>query len=224
MSVAFLIRMDGNKESDCWELRPDLNTIGRESSNTITIKDPTVSRQHCQIRKTGLSFTITDLDSQNGTFVNGKRIIEAKLKHGDEMLIGKFTMRFMDEEGFRQSVETESDSKRMLLKEEEKHNVRLDVKKWYITVRLKDIEQTTFLEESYYLVGKYRECDIELSGWNIDKIHALLINRGHEVRLLNVSDKKNIQVNGKEIQKKHTFTGDGSIKLGGYEMIIFSKE
>jgi len=216
--------MDDNQESDCWELAQELVVMGRDSSNAIVIKDPTVSRQHCQIEKRGSSFFITDLDSQNGTFVNGKRIIEAKLKHGDEMLIGKYTIRFMEEEGFSKSAQSDTDSKRMLLMEEEKHDVRIDVKKWYITVKMKKVEQTTFLEESYYLIGKGSECDIELSGWNVDRIHALLINRGYEVKLLNVSDAKPVHVNGYEIPKKYILTENSQITIGGQEMVIFSKE
>lgn len=219
--MAFLIRMDDNEESNCWEIMNDITVIGRDSSNTLIMQDPTVSRHHCQVEKTGSKYTVTDLDSQNGTFVNGKRIIEAGLRHGDEMLIGKFTVRFIDEEG---SGQGETDSKRMLLKEEERHDVRVDIKKWYLTFKISKIEQTAFLEESYYLIGRDSDCDIQFGGWNIDKIHALLINRGFEVKLLNVSDKKPILVNGKKIPKKHIFTEDGVIKIGGNELFIYSKE
>jgi pSer/pThr/pTyr-binding forkhead associated (FHA) protein len=70
------------------------NDIGRHPSMAICIKDCTVARRHCEIlwEETNNQFTITDLDSRNGTFVNGT-IVEPRqctpLNTGDEIQCGR---------------------------------------------------------------------------------------------------------------------------------------
>ncbi len=62
--------------------------IGRDQKNDMVMKSKIVSREHAQIVKAKDGFAIVDLDSQNGTFVNGTRIKESVLRDGDEILIG----------------------------------------------------------------------------------------------------------------------------------------
>jgi len=68
--------------------------IGRESDNDIQLLDESVSRHHCQISNLPNVCTIEDLNSSNGTFVNGHRIVSTSLKHGDEVRIGSCALRF----------------------------------------------------------------------------------------------------------------------------------
>jgi len=65
-----------------------LTTIGRTLRNTIVIPAPDVSRSHARIELTADGFLLSDLGSQNGTFVNGERIKEQVLKPGDQVRIG----------------------------------------------------------------------------------------------------------------------------------------
>jgi pSer/pThr/pTyr-binding forkhead associated (FHA) protein len=66
--------------------------IGRGSDNDVVIKDDTVSYSHTQIAYDGTLFKILDLDSTNGTYVNGKRIAdftEVQLFLSDTVRVGK---------------------------------------------------------------------------------------------------------------------------------------
>ncbi len=65
-------------------------TIGRNHGNTIVLNNPSVSRNHCQITQSGYgTYTISDLGSTNGTFVNGRRIYgSAPLQLGDQVMVG----------------------------------------------------------------------------------------------------------------------------------------
>jgi Nif-specific regulatory protein len=82
------------QKGESFDLNGDKITVGRGSSNDITLKDSSVSREHCLIEKRGGEFFISDLHSLNGTFVNGKRAENTVLKHGNKVDIGDFTFRF----------------------------------------------------------------------------------------------------------------------------------
>jgi transcriptional regulator with GAF, ATPase, and Fis domain len=73
-------------------------SIGRAPENTISIDDPQVSRRHCLIGSTGGKHTISDLESLNGTFVNGLPIKERLLEANDQIRIGSSLFLFLPNE------------------------------------------------------------------------------------------------------------------------------
>jgi Nif-specific regulatory protein len=70
-------------------------SIGRDSSNTVRVADALLSRRHCAARRAGEGFVLVDLDSLNGTFVNGRPVREHALAHGDEISIGESRIVFL---------------------------------------------------------------------------------------------------------------------------------
>ena len=69
-------------------------TIGREPSNHIVLEDAYTSSRHARIERKPTGFTLRDMRSRNGTFINGARIIEAQLSDGDRIRIGETDMTF----------------------------------------------------------------------------------------------------------------------------------
>src|ERR1051326_1813676 len=64
-------------------------TVGRDPANAVALADPSVSRKHCLLRpEEDWRFQIKDLDSRNGTLVNGLPVKEQWLRHGDEIATG----------------------------------------------------------------------------------------------------------------------------------------
>jgi ABC-type multidrug transport system ATPase subunit/ABC-type transport system involved in multi-copper enzyme maturation permease subunit len=72
--------------------------IGRAPDNDIVISDLSVSRNHAELRRTASGYQIADLDSHNGTFVNGQQIGSAPLTEGDIVGIGPSTFRLSGSE------------------------------------------------------------------------------------------------------------------------------
>jgi pSer/pThr/pTyr-binding forkhead associated (FHA) protein len=72
-------------------------TIGRQPDNVFRIDNPAVSGHHAKVYAEGDHYVIEDVESFNGTYVNGQRISKAVLKHGDNATIGKHTIEFRDE-------------------------------------------------------------------------------------------------------------------------------
>lgn len=63
-------------------------TIGRIPINLITLNDSKVSRNHAKINKVGKEYILTDLNSRNGTYVNGVKVSSQILTNGDTIKIG----------------------------------------------------------------------------------------------------------------------------------------
>lgn len=71
--MAFLIFVSGELKGRKFEIDKDTVTVGRSSENDIKINDPSVSSKHCTITREGDEFLVTDLDSTNGTFLDGEQ-------------------------------------------------------------------------------------------------------------------------------------------------------
>ncbi len=72
--------------------------IGRDPSNSLAISDLSLSRRHCVLSREQDSYKICDLDSRNGTFVNGGAVSEASLCHGDRISVGESVFVFLDKD------------------------------------------------------------------------------------------------------------------------------
>jgi pSer/pThr/pTyr-binding forkhead associated (FHA) protein len=85
-----LFKKDGSRKT--FSLRDDNTIIGRHDDCDLRIPLKDVSRKHCQISRNNESIKIRDLDSRNGTFINGKRINEeTTAKAGDYITISPLT-------------------------------------------------------------------------------------------------------------------------------------
>src|SRR5438046_5191695 len=77
-----------------FELDKDSVKIGRNEDCDVTIDNLGVSRYHAEIVQKDGFYVLRDLKSNNGTFVNGRRVDNYNLNDGDEISIGKFTIAF----------------------------------------------------------------------------------------------------------------------------------
>jgi hypothetical protein len=92
---ALLLVMRGPNAGSRFRLDGDLTTAGRHPDSDIFLDDVTVSRRHAEFYRRGALFTVRDVGSLNGTYVNRERIEEAELTGGDEVQIGKFRLLFL---------------------------------------------------------------------------------------------------------------------------------
>lgn len=97
MPSLFVIR--GNDQGSRFEFAEGTTSIGRDASNDIQLHDTEVSRRHAQIYGSKDVFTVSDLDSSNGTFVNGRPVEAHRLESGDHLQIGRTLMLFTQPPG-----------------------------------------------------------------------------------------------------------------------------
>ncbi|WP_333774739.1 FHA domain-containing protein [Streptomyces sp. IBSBF 3136] len=92
---ALLVVRRGPNSGSRFLLDSDLTTAGRHPQSDIFLDDVTVSRRHVEFRRAGDgSFTVADVGSLNGTYVNRERIDQVALSNGDEVQIGKYRLVF----------------------------------------------------------------------------------------------------------------------------------
>ena len=93
--TALLVVRRGPNAGSRFLLDHDITTAGRHRDSDIFLDDVTVSRRHAEFRREGSGYTVHDVGSLNGTYVNRERIEEAPLNGGDEVQIGKFRLVFL---------------------------------------------------------------------------------------------------------------------------------
>ena len=71
-----------------YDLRDEPITIGRARDNNLTVRDGRASRMHCKLERDGDAWQVIDTGSQNGTFMNGRRVRKASLRPGDVLQVG----------------------------------------------------------------------------------------------------------------------------------------
>jgi predicted component of type VI protein secretion system len=97
---ALLVLYKEDEIRQSWPLEAKETTIGRWSGNDVVIADRWVSRRHARIVQRGMRYVIEDLDSKNGTFVNGQRLgVPQELEDGDRIQVApQYQFTFVDAE------------------------------------------------------------------------------------------------------------------------------
>jgi pSer/pThr/pTyr-binding forkhead associated (FHA) protein len=75
------------------ELNTDRTTIGRVEDNTFQIADASVSSHHCEVHLRGSEVFIRDLNSTNGSYINGEKVTEQVLKPGQTLRLGQVELK-----------------------------------------------------------------------------------------------------------------------------------
>jgi FHA domain-containing protein/zinc ribbon protein len=92
---ALLVVKRGPNAGSRFLLDQDVISAGRHPDSDIFLDDVTVSRRHAEFRREGSGYTVHDVGSLNGTYVNRERIESAPLSGGDEVQIGKFRLVYL---------------------------------------------------------------------------------------------------------------------------------
>ena len=91
---ALLVVQRGPGSGSRFLLDADVVKAGRHPDSEIFLDDVTVSRRHAEFHRSGETFTVSDVGSLNGTYVNRDRIDRVQLTDGDEVQIGKYRLVF----------------------------------------------------------------------------------------------------------------------------------
>jgi pSer/pThr/pTyr-binding forkhead associated (FHA) protein len=95
--MAKLVLLSAGMTGRTHELKVDKTTIGRVEDNTFQISEPSVSSHHCEVLLQGPEVVVRDLNSTNGTFINGEKVTEKVLAPGQVLRLGQIEMRLETE-------------------------------------------------------------------------------------------------------------------------------
>jgi pSer/pThr/pTyr-binding forkhead associated (FHA) protein len=92
--TGILVIESGPRSGSRYALDSELISIGREKDADIFLDDVTVSRRHAIIERDGSIYTVSDVGSLNGTYLNAKSVRSEELTDGDVVQIGRFKLVF----------------------------------------------------------------------------------------------------------------------------------
>lgn len=220
-----LVVVFGGKTVERKEVEAERYVIGRSQDCDLVIDNLGISRQHSEIVMEAGVPIIKDMKSNNGTYVNGKRITRYNLNDGDEIAIGKFTITFQqdqsqqpeEEEAAGAEPQTERqgdftlaiDSRLMDQRQRERAS---KLKAYVLMGDSGDKRKAVILEKSIFTIGK-GPCDIRVGGWLVAKKHAIIFRDDTSFRLIDTSQKGRTYLNESSIDDERLKDGD-MIRVG----------
>ena len=95
---AVIVTLSGATAGHEYEIQRDRTTVGRGPGVDIAFDDETMSREHASFEVRGGAMHLRDLASTNGVLVNGARVLDSELKHGDRLELGDHQFQLVLEE------------------------------------------------------------------------------------------------------------------------------
>lgn len=198
----------------------DQITIGRESGCEIVVENIGASRRHATIEKTPEGYVLSDLQSHNGTFVNGEKVFHHRLGDNDEFFIGKYSFQFEALEPVVAVVAPEVPASAPAKSEMPDMTFRLDRREierimgasargaapQLVQLAPEHEKKTLVLEKAYYIVGSDLAAEIKTPGLFAPAKSGVLIRTDSGWRALALS--KKFRVNGKPVTDTPLQDGD----------------
>lgn len=227
MGVSLVAITLNSKVIERRKLDKEETIIGRIEENDIVINNLAVSRHHAKIYIKDGNAVIKDLGSANGTFVNGLRVDEAKLRSGDMILIGKHILKFYEEESPRSeeslasrygegTVMVDAETQEKFLEKLKSELSSFKAPK-LILFNGKEIE----INNDFFKIGKNADSNLMIDGLFVKSPHAKIIKRTDGTyRIVSMgSFLRPTKVNGIKVKEQILRDGD-IIRIGKHEMIF----
>lgn len=195
----------------------NLTKIGRSPQNDLVLNDPEVSGQHAQIRREADGFFLEDLQSSNGTFLNGARLsAPARLAGGALITVGKTQLQFVMATPPQENLHMTS----VGLPEAAPppSAVPSDPVWGTLQVNGREIPLQMFSPN----IGRDAKADIVLDDPSISYVHAQLVRQGNDVYLRDLGSRNGTYVNGQLVSVPHRLAHGDRIKLGETSLVFRS--
>lgn len=217
------------KPVQVYDLDQPVIRIGRGQGMEILIDNVSVSRRQAEIRKEGAAWTIRDLGSSNGTFVNGERLTgDRALQPGDEIAFGKFSLffeRVLAEPVAPPPAVPEAAVPRRVMPTQADGTLHLDaaeverLRRAAAHKRLAQLQWavhgqrgTHYIDGGGVLVGRTELCDLRVPAGG-PRQHLVILRRSQGFEVRNVSRWYRMKVNGQSTERAMLKSGD-TIDLG----------
>ena len=214
-------------------LEKDLITIGRKAENDIAIDNQAVSGFHAKIFRDPEGYSIEDLNSLNGTFINGQRVGKSLLNNGDVVLVGVHTLEVVAEprkgmDSTKDRIRGRSMDETMVIDPKDQQKIiasteKVEVLGGFVVIEGSTEKKDYELKDRVTTIGKDESALIRLKGFFAPQV-AALVNRRKEGYFITPSGGKSIKVNGSEIGAKHDLKDGDMVEVAGLKMQFYIKD
>jgi hypothetical protein len=210
----------GGKPVKKYTFEKDAISIGRDATCEIVIENIGASRRHAMIERTADGYVLSDLQSHNGTFVNGEKVFHHQLGETDEFFIGKYAFQFEALEPVMQVVSDQPAASAPAPQAMPDMTFRLDRREiekiiglsargsapQFVQIAPEALKKSLLLEKTYYVLGSDAASEIKASGFFMPAKAAVLIRGDAGFRILSLSPK--LRVNGNAVTDTALADGD----------------
>jgi pSer/pThr/pTyr-binding forkhead associated (FHA) protein len=214
-------------------LTQDSLTIGRRTGNDIVIDNQAISGSHARIFQEDQTYFIEDLNSLNGTFLNGQKVSKYALKHGDIILIGNHTIEFMSDkppetDAARPVIRGRSMNETMVLSPSDQKKIlasteKVEVLGGFIIIGGPTEKKDYLLKDRITTIGKDDAALIRIKGFFAPKV-AALVNRRKEGYFINPSSGKDLKINDQKVAQRYDLKDGDIVEIGDLKMQFYIKE
>jgi pSer/pThr/pTyr-binding forkhead associated (FHA) protein len=206
-----------------YQLEGDMVAIGRGSKNDIIIHDNEVSREHCQLRRVMDDYEVHDLNSSNGTFINGQRVTEgwllqtgAIVELGDTITLEyeRPLPRRMTAPLPQRMAEPEMPREPQLPREPEKTTEQFPIPHYSLMVTMGPKSgEVHRLDNLIVTIGRDLSNDIVIPDPEVSRFHARLRRGNNGYSVEDMGSTNGTAVNGALIQQQQDLQADDVIRL-----------
>ncbi|WP_437671443.1 FHA domain-containing protein [Sorangium sp. So ce131] len=185
--------------------------LGRGESNSIRLTDRNVSRRHATLVKNGQGWVIRDLDSYNGTYVNGARVSgEQHLRHGDLVQLGDYRIELVDE-----ALSSAVTSPTPPPGSRGTSHLPLHTRPNRLVMVVGPTPGAEFaLEGERFTIGRSEDATISINHSSVSRLHAELISLGNgRYEVVDKQSANGVRINGVELKRGLLEAGD-ALELG----------
>src|SRR6185503_13528439 len=180
--------------------------LGRGEQNAIRLTDRNISRTHALLKKNGQGWFVKDLQSYNGTFVNGVRVVgEQGVHSGDLVQIGDYRLELVDEAAVQPTAVPGAAPAPPPVHQRPNR----------LVVVVGPTPGAEFpLDKDHFTIGRSEEATISINHSSVSRVHAELIALGNgRYEIVDKASANGIRINGVELKRGILEAGD-ALELG----------
>lgn len=182
--------------------------LGRGDENSIRLTDRNVSRKHARLAKNGEAWIIRDVNSYNGTYVNGVRVVgEQPVNAGDIIQLGDYRLELVDESKVVPVADPSAQAALTQVPVHQRPN--------RLVVVVGPNPGTEYpLDREHFTIGRAEEATISVNHSSVSRLHAELIALGNgRFEIIDKGSANGIRINGVELKRGILEAGD-ALELG----------
>ncbi|VAX17973.1 hypothetical protein MNBD_NITROSPINAE04-783 [hydrothermal vent metagenome] len=203
--------------------------VGREKGDII-LKNPAVSARHFKLEKLGARFIIHDLNSTNGTIVNGEKVTTKELRSGDQIVVGQFVFKFNNpdqELGAVDSFGSDDIGGMTMMLDPAKVQAMMGEKPGEKEAPVEKESAKLFLyqssgapkvlkiEKDTTMIGSSENSDIQIKGITIGRIAASITKTGDKYEITYQGGMAKLKIDSAPVDKRQLENGD-KFSIGSY--------